>query len=200
MWIFNLSLSFRTVLSPMWASRYILSLAGLFTVSVWMWFGTWYSFYDFFSNRQLDCLSSELQEWIVNCCSLQLENKNPNKTRFFPSNGQPGENFCLARFLAHLSFPSQHVRLQTKALLLLVLLNINASFLPLSIQRDRGLTNTLGPCVIYCLTSEAGSIREVRRLQQGMRDREQNSSVSILHLSRREEFLSKSGIRRLKRS
>jgi len=62
---------------------------------------------------------------------------------FFPSHGQPEGSFWFARLLTHLSFQSWHARLQRKALLLLVLLNINASFLPLSIQRDRGLTNAL---------------------------------------------------------
>lgn len=96
---------------------------------------------------------------------------------------------------SHTPVPSKSecVGLRRKALLLLVLLNINASFLPLSIQRDRGLTNVLGPCVICCLRSEAGRVQEAQRLQQDTRDQEQNS-ISILHLSWREELLSKSGM------
>lgn len=48
----------------------------------------------------------------------------------------------------------------------LVLLNINASFLPLSTQRDRGLTNVLRLCVIRCLRSGAASSQEAQRTEQ----------------------------------
>lgn len=120
----------------------------------------------------------------------------PNQSHgSFPSCRQSEGNIWLSRFLTHLSLRNQHVRLQRKPLLVLVSLTINTSFLPLSTQRDRDLTNVLRPCVIRCLRSEAASFQEVQRIEQVTRDWTWNSSLSILHLSQREELLSKSGTR-----
>lgn len=166
MWIFNLSLSLpdSSVIHVVFRSGRLVSHVHLHVIRC-----AWYSSSYSVSSRQPGHLSLKVRKQTVNDRPLQLPNQRVIKTKqqnlfFFPSCRQPE---CLAcRFLTHLSFQNRHVREQRKALLVLVLLNINASFLPLSTQRDRGLTNVLRLCVIRCLRSGAASSQEAQRTEQ----------------------------------
>lgn len=132
MWIFNLSLSCQTVLSPVWASTQGLSLAGLLCLC-----GLVPDTASMISLASGSCIASlqsfrnELQT--VASCDFKIQ------TQFLWAT----KSKLLACQISHTPVPSKPTRETAEKGFAPVLLNINSSFLPLSTQRDRGLTNPL---------------------------------------------------------